>query len=97
MNKDSLHKIISSFVIPKYPWIEEFTIQVFFDAPTEKYSIYYFVKPEEDGSFTVTEEMSEVEKLTETLFRIIGPDKNQYLNEILFIVKNKERFYRVSS
>jgi len=87
MNKNSLHKIISSFVIPKYPWIEEFSIQVYLDSPIEKYAVYYFVNPEDDGTFTVTSEMEEAEKFTKNLFSMLGPNTNQYLNEILFLVK----------
>ena len=89
MNKDSLHKVIDSFVIPKYPWIEDYRIELHLDAPTERYMVYYYVRPEDDGSFTVTEEMDDVEKLTETLFRILGPERNQVFNEVLFLVKKK--------
>jgi len=90
MNKNSLHKVIDSFVIPKYPWIEGYDIEVYLDAPIEKYSVYYYVRPEDDGDFTVTEEMDEVEKLTETLFRMIGPERNQVFNEVIFLVKNRQ-------
>jgi len=89
MNKDSLHKVIDSFVIPKYPWIEEYDIKVYLNSTIRKYSVYYYITPEDDGSFTVTEEMDDVEKLTETLFRMLGPERYQILNEILFLVKNK--------
>jgi hypothetical protein len=52
--------------------------------------VYYYVRPEDDGSFTVTEEMSEVEELTNTLFRMLGPEIYQSLTEVLFLIKNKD-------
>jgi hypothetical protein len=93
MNKNSLHKIIDAFVLPKYPWIEGYHIEFYLDAPLEKYNIDYYVKPEEDGLFTVTEEMNEAEKLTDSLFRMLGPEPYQILNEIIFLVKNRQQDY----
>ena len=93
MNKNSLHKIIDSFVLPRYPWIEGYHIELYLDVPFEKYNIDYYVKPEEDGSFTVTEEMGKAEKLTEDLFRMLGPEHYQILNEIIFLVKNRQQDY----
>ena len=86
MNKDSLSKVIESLVLPKYPWIDSFNVSLF-DTPDEKYAVNYYVKPEDDGLFTVTEEMNEVEKLTYSLFIMLGPDNNQTLNEVLFLIK----------
>lgn len=97
--KNSLDKIIGSFILPKYPWIEDYDINVRTTGyeggafigkviVAEDYIVKYYVKPDDDGDFTVTEEMNEAENLTHTLFRMIGPDKNQYLDEIVFLVKN---------
>jgi hypothetical protein len=93
MNKNALHRIIGSVILPRYPWIEGYSIELYLDAPMEKYTIYYYIKPEDDGDFTVTEEMNEVEKMTEDLFRIIGPDRHQVLQEVLFLVKNSQQDY----
>jgi hypothetical protein len=87
MNKNSLHKVIESFILPKYPWIDSFSISLYSDTPSQKYSVRYYVKPEDDGMFTVTEEMNKVEELTYTLFMMLGPDKGQFLNEVIFLIK----------
>jgi len=85
MNKNSLSKVIESLVLPKYPWIDSYRISLYDNM--EKYSVKYYVKPEDDGMFTVTEEMNKVEELTYTLFMMLGPDKGQFLNEVIFLIK----------
>lgn len=87
MIKDALHKVIESFVLPKYPWIYSYTISLYYDSPLEKYAVKYYVEPEENGSFTVTNEMSEVETITYDLFKMLGPDYGQFLNEVIFLIK----------
>lgn len=87
MNKNSLSKVIESLVLPKYPWIDSYHYRISLYDDMEKYSVKYYVKPEDDGTFTVTEEMSKVEELTYTLFMMLGPDKGQFLNEVIFLIK----------
>jgi hypothetical protein len=86
MNKDSLSKVIESLVLPKYPWIDSFDVSLF-DTSDEKYAVKYYVMPEDDGSFTVTNEMGEAETLTYDLFKMLGPDYGQFLNEVIFLIK----------
>lgn len=92
MDNISLHKIIKSFVLPKYDWIEDYHINFYYDSPIEKYGIIYYVYPDKDGSFTVSEEMEEVESLTYSLFKMLGPSRYQMINEISFQVKSKYHY-----
>jgi hypothetical protein len=87
MTKDSLSKIIGTFVLEKYTWIEEFTVDVVWDPPFEKFRVTYYVRPEDNNTFTVNEEMNKVDELTLTLFRMLGPDRLQYLDEVHFFSK----------
>jgi len=86
MDRISLHKIIKSIVLPKFPWIEDYEI---LESRAENmdrdyYRFNYFVTPDEYDEFTVTEDMGEVEELTKSLFRMLGPDDNQIFEGVEF-------------
>ena len=83
MNKNSLHRVIESLVLPKYPWIDSFNISLF-DTPDEKYAVKYYIKPEESVGI---KEMDEAEELTYSLFMMLAPEYGQFLNEVIFLIK----------
>ena len=99
MDKTSLDKIIQSFLLPKYKWIDEYEIQVHTYRPPlikkgqgiydEKYKFIYYVKPELDGTFTEEDEheFKEIEELNHTLFKMLGPELHQWFNGVEFYVK----------
>lgn len=86
MNNISLHKVIKSLILKKYDWIVDYRIEFYFDS-LEKYSIIYYVNPDENGTLTVTEEVKEVDELTNTLFRMLGPRSTQILDSVEFHIK----------
>jgi predicted AlkP superfamily phosphohydrolase/phosphomutase len=91
--KSSLDKIIQSIVLPQFPWIEDYEI---LESRVESwgdrrdyYRINYFVKPDEDGAFTVDDDFEKVVKLTETLFKMLGPNKIQIFEGVEFYANKK--------
>lgn len=89
MDKTSLDRIIQSIILPRYEWMNNFIVYLnIVETPTylENYTITYYVNPDEDGAFTVTEEMEEAESLTRSLFKMLAPEFNQILYDVEFIV-----------
>lgn len=87
MNTKALRKIIDTLVLKKYDWIEDYDIDVYFDSPFERYTIVYYVYPEDYGSFTVTKEMRDVESTSDNLFKMLGTENYQILDDVEFRVK----------
>ena len=95
MNKSSFDKIINSLVLPQFPWIDDFEILVqkvgFIDTVLDEYyRVNYFVKPDEDGAFTVNDEFKKIIELTKNLFKMLGPEKNQIFEGVEFYVNNPD-------
>lgn len=97
--KEALSKIIYKLILGKYPWIEDFDIKVHTFSPSmggskkigfETYDVIYTVTSEEDGAFTVNDELGEVEELTETLFKMIGPEHYQRLQGVKFYTETND-------
>lgn len=86
MNQNSLHKVIKSFILPKYDWIVDFKIRMHLNAPREEYTVTYYVEPDEEGMFSVRDEMNEVDNLTLTMFRMVGANYNQILDDVFYVV-----------
>ena len=89
--KNGLEKLINKVIIPKYPWIEDFDVSVHTDRHplsrskkivSEKYTVIYFVSTDEDGTFTVTEDMQKLDSFTYTLFNMLGPERYQRFDGI---------------
>lgn len=90
MDSISLNKVISKLIVPKYPWIVDYDLSMYFNSGIENYTITYYIVPDKDGSFTVSEELGQLEKLTYNLFKILGPERHQIIDSINFeIVKRK--------
>lgn len=85
--KEALSKIIESFILPRFGWIVDYKISLYLNAPLEKYTVTYYVEPDEDGMLEVREEMDEVDNLTENFFKMMGPNGNQVLSEVFYVVK----------
>lgn len=90
MFKSSLDKIIQSMVLPQFPWIVDYEIleERIESMDRDYYRINYFIATN-DGTFTVIEDMSVVEKLSKSLFKMIGPDKNQKFEGVEFYANKK--------
>lgn len=81
-------------ILGQYPWIEDFEIKVYTFRPGmaskkiayQDYEVIYNVHPDKDGAFTVTDEFAKVEDLTETLFKMIGPEHYQRFKGVKFYV-----------
>ena len=91
--KEGLQKIIGRIMLPKYPFIKDYEISaVTFRPPIgdgkkigyERYRVNYFLSPNEDGTFTVTDDLQKIEDLTKTLFEMLGPKNYQNLEGIEF-------------
>lgn len=80
MLTNSLHKIIPSLILPRFSWISNYEISVLWDVPHELYTITYSVDPDTSG-----DEMNRVEKLTFDLFKMVGGNSLQTLDEVIFI------------
>lgn len=93
INNNSLEKIIKSIVLPQFPWIDDYEIldneAAMFGTSRHYYRINYFIFPDKDGTFTVTEDMNEVEELTKSLFRMLGPERDEALEGVGFYTKQK--------
>ena len=97
--KESLSKIIYKLILGKYPWIKDFEIKVHTFSPSifgpkkigfETYEVIYNVTPDEDGTFTVNDELAKVEELTETLFKMIGPEHYQRFQGVKFYTETND-------
>lgn len=86
MNNISLHKVIRALVLRKYDWIVDYRIEFYFGA-LERYTIYYYVNPDENGTLTVTEEIKEADELTHNLFKMLAPKSYQILDGVEFHIK----------
>ena len=93
MMKVLLDRLIKKLIIGKYLFIEDFEIKVDTFRPglggskkigSEKYIVIYYVTPNEDGDFIVTDEFKEVAELTETCFSAIGPKEYQRFDDVEF-------------
>jgi hypothetical protein len=91
--KESLEKIIKKLLLRKYPIIEDFEIIVDTFRPPigvgkkighERYRVNYFVTRDGDGTFERAEDMRNVEELTTTLFKLLGPAIYQKLEGVDF-------------
>lgn len=85
-------------ILGQYPWIEDFEVKVWTFGPAlggskkisfQDFAVVYSVNPDKDGAFTVTDEFAKVEDLTETLFKMIGPEHYQRFKGVEFVVEEK--------
>jgi hypothetical protein len=91
--KEGLNKIIRKIILPKYPSVKDYEIEVHTFRPPidgskkighERYWVKYFLTPDEDGSFTVTDDLKKIEDLTKTLFSVLGPKNYQNFEGVEF-------------
>ena len=91
--KDLLDKLIRKIILAKFPFIQDYEISVTTFRPilggskkigSEKYIVIYYVTPNEDGDFIVTDEFKEVAELTETCFNALGPKEYQRFDDVEF-------------
>jgi hypothetical protein len=90
--KEGLEKIIKKIILPKYPFIKDFDVEISTFTPPfglkkiayQRFRVIYYVSFNEDGSFTVDHSFAKVEELTENLFKIIGPKNYQNFEGVEF-------------
>jgi hypothetical protein len=93
MIKDLLDKLIRKIILAKFPFIQDYEISVTTFRPSlggskkigyERYRVNYFLSPDEDGTFAVTDDLQEIEDLTKLLFDMLGPKNYQNLEGVEF-------------
>ena len=91
--KEALDKLIKRLILRKYPNIKDYEILVDTFMPfkgklenigSENYRVNYFMSPDENGEFIVTDEFEKISKLTKTLFKMLGPKYDQRFDDVEF-------------
>jgi len=95
--KESLNKLINKLVLRKYPFIKDYEIKVDTDKLSslkalggrkkiafERYKIIYIITPDKDGGFPYDDEFNKIAELTETLFKMLGPEHYQRFDDVEF-------------
>jgi len=95
--KEVFDKLIRKLVLRKYPFIVDFEIKVDTDKLSslkalggrkkiafERYKIIYIVTPDKDGGFPYDDEFKKISELTETLFKMLGPEHYQRFDDVEF-------------
>jgi hypothetical protein len=95
--KESLDKLIKRLVLRKYPFIEDYEVKVDTNKLSslkalgghkkiafERYKIIYILTPDENGEFPYDDEFKKLTEFTETLFKMLGPEHYQRLDDVEF-------------
>ena len=91
--KEGLEKIIKKIILPKYPFIKDYDINVSTFSPAiggskkiayQKFRVIYYVSPDENGEFTVNEDFEKISNSTETLFKMLLPKEYQRFDDVEF-------------
>jgi len=88
MNVTGLYKLINKLVVREYEWIEKSEIDYYYYRPFENFRVIYYI-----NSPDITDKQDEVkkiEKLTENLFKILGPVGTQVLRGVEFKYDKKD-------
>jgi len=91
--KESLDKLINKLVLRKYPFIEDYEIKVDTFRPSlggskkigsEVYRFEYTVTPDKYETSVVEDDLYEIARLTETLYKMLGPKDYQKFGGVKF-------------
>jgi hypothetical protein len=91
--KEGLEKIIKKIILPKYPFIKDYDINVSTFSPAiggskkiayQKFRVIYYVSPDENGEFTVNDDFEKISNSTETLFKMLLPKEYQRFDDVEF-------------
>ena len=77
---ESLQKIITSLVLPQFPWLQGFDVKLTNDR---FYEVVYYPKSSYLGVFTVVPEFKDVEEMTHSVFKMLGL-KDKVLVDVQF-------------
>ncbi len=77
---ESLQKIITSLIIPQFPWLQGFDVKL---TNNRFYEVVYYPKSSYLGVFTVVPEFKEVEDMTKSVFKMLGL-KDKVLVDVQF-------------
>ena len=87
-----LHKIIQRFILPKFPWIDDYNIIVTDQSGFKFVLVTYYPKVEkkdffDEEGFFVHKGFREAEDLTDTVFKMMGFDSNTIFEGVRFEAK----------
>ena len=91
--KVALNKLINRLVLPKYPFIKDYEIIVDTFRPSlggskkigsEVYRFEYTVTPDKYETSVVEDDLYEIARLTETLYKMLGPKDYQRFGGVKF-------------
>ena len=91
--KEALDKLIKKLVLRKYPFIEDYEIKVDTFRPglggskkigSEVYRFVYNVTPDKFETPLLDDELYEIARLTESLFKMLGPMHYQRFGGVRF-------------
>ncbi len=77
---ESLQKIITSLIIPQFPWLQGFDVKL---TNNRFYEVVYYPKSSYLGVFTVVPEFKDVEDMTRSVFKMLGL-KDKVLVDVQF-------------
>lgn len=77
---NGLSKIITSLVLPQFPWLQGFEINL---TEGRYYNVIYYPKSSTLGYFTVVPEFQDVEDMTRSVFKMLGL-KDKVLMDVEF-------------
>lgn len=89
----SLNKVIKNLILPQYPWIRTFDIEVISTGGLEVVNVHYYPHTDEESISLTKEHHRQVEGETFGLFKMLNLDPEYYLNSVWFLDKD---YHRVS-
>ena len=82
MNISALQKILNGVILSKYKWTVSFEIDSYYYRPFENFRVIYYV---DSPDITNREdEVKKIEKVTEGLFKVLGPKSTEVLRGVVF-------------
>lgn len=88
MNNIALGKVLRTFILDKYDWIVDYKINNYSYGFVQKYTIYYFV---ESSDHVDEGEEKKIKKMTEQLFKSLGPGRSETFGGVEFIYNNRKK------
>ena len=85
---DTLNKVVRKVIVPQYPWIKDFVWKTNYYAGTKYYTLelvmdkdFYLNTPYSDETY------SKLFNDSKMLFRIVGPEENEFFDDITVTVE----------
>lgn len=87
----SLQKVINNLVLPQYPWIKTFEIEVINTGGMKVVNVNYFPHSDKKSISETKKNHKEVETETFHLFKMLNLDPEYYLNSVWFLDETYHR------